>query len=97
MSTMKLPKPAKRAQIRKAALYQALEAIETIVGDDQCEIWAMENASRRFSGRVRLMHEKLAAVYRIAHSAQPTSCYHVHDDWRAEAASYGRERAGETR
>lgn len=70
-------------------LTQVLAAIESIVGDDACEVWDMENAHRRFRGRSRLMHEKLSAVYRIAHSAQEShSCHHVHEDWRRETAAY---------
>lgn len=66
----------------------ALELIETIVGGDQCELWDMENAHRKFRGRAKEMHEMLSAVYRIAHSSNPAhSCYSSHESWRQEIAA----------
>lgn len=66
-------------------LLQVLEAIERLVADDFCEELDCERAFRpeRFSEREKMMHDKLSAIYKLAHSFNPTHCcYDVHGKWR---------------
>lgn len=71
--------------LTRKALLVVLEVIENIVGDDDCVMWDLENANRRFRGDKKRMANKLSAVYRLAHSAIDThSCFGVHEDWRKE-------------
>ena len=73
-------------RLSRKALLVALEVIELTAGDDACETWEMENANKRFRGEKKQMHQKLMAIYRIAHSVNETHpCFHVHEDWRKEA------------
>jgi hypothetical protein len=76
------PKPRPRRQ----QLIDALDAIERIAGDDFCEELEMSHfLTRKFRGEKRVMFEKLAAIYRLAHGASPShSCYNAHDSWRKE-------------
>lgn len=65
----------------------ALQAIERIVGDDFCEDinCLLAFHPERVSDREKVSIEKLAAIYRIAHSNDPShSCHHVHRGWRGE-------------
>ena len=68
---------------RETQLLAALEAIETIVGDDDCTEWEMLAVNKRLRGKAKLMESKLADIYKIAHAYNPShSCYDVHSDWR---------------
>ena len=58
-----------------------LEAIERIVGDDFCVDLDMRQDD--LSGDLKILHEKVSLIYRMAHShVRSHKCSHVHDDWR---------------
>lgn len=60
-----------------------LQAIEDICADDFCEDLEMRQHAGEISESATTAAEKLAAIYRIAHSHNTShSCYPVHDDWR---------------
>ena len=70
----------------RKVLLLILGVIEDIVADDDCVMWEMESASKRFRGDKKKMFDKLSAIYRFSHSAIDThSCYEAHEDWRREA------------
>lgn len=63
---------------------QALSTIERLCGDDFCEVLDMR--SNELTGDLKTAHEKLSAIYRIAHSLVASHiCFENHDDWRKEA------------
>lgn len=66
--------------------YDALDAIERIVGDDFCEDLEMRAClpdQPELPADLRTAQEKLGIVYQIAHSESPRhSCHHVHTEWR---------------
>ncbi len=80
------------SRIQKKVLnhQQSLDLIAAICGDDFCEEMSMEDGMGRsaaWSPELRKAMDKLSFVYRIAHcSSESHACFHVHKDWRKEAA-----------
>lgn len=71
---------------------KALRIIESLVSDDFSEKLTYEVALGRQSALppedVRIIGNKLATIYKIAHAVrEDAQCYAVHDDWRKEINS----------
>lgn len=65
---------------------QALDAIQRICGDDFCEDLDLRTIDGPLLGDLGIAHEKLSAVYRIAHSLVKSNiCHGVHGGWRDDA------------
>lgn len=66
--------------------YRALDAIESIVGDDFCselEYRTLPDSSDPLTGDLKTCEEKIGMIYMISHSENPNhSCHDSHDSWR---------------
>ena len=75
---------------------QALHLINRITGDEFCEDLDLTDFSTPLTGDLKIAHEKLSLIYRIAHSMdQSGTCYRNHESWREEAEDEFNKLAGE--
>lgn len=67
-------------------VFTPLAAIDLIVSDDFMQDMELSNFNQPLKGGMKIMYEKLSAIYRIAHSFNPVHmCHDVHENWRQEA------------
>lgn len=67
---------------------QTIELIDSLTGDDFCVELDTKLAFRpeQMTDTEKSAAEKLALIYRIAHSMnQANACYRAHETWRKEA------------
>lgn len=66
---------------------QAIHLIDRITGDDWCYDLDSRTIREELTGDLKIAHEKLSLIYRIAHSMnRSATCHHAHQAWRKEAS-----------